>query len=185
MGGVMSSVVISGDTSGAITVAVPAVAGTNTVTIAAQTGTLNAAGPAFYAYLSANQTGFSSGSAIKIQLNTELFDTNNNFDSTTNYRFTPTVAGYYQVNYGVNASGTGMTYPIAELYKNGSLYQYGNYTPTSISETLSTGSTLVYMNGSTDYIELYFQTNTLSGTATVTGGNAYRTFLSGALVRGA
>ena len=141
--------------------------------------------PAFYAYLSANQTGLSSGAATKIQLNTELFDTNNNFDSTTNYRFTPTVAGYYQINFGVNGTGTGLTYPIAELYKNGSLYQYGNFTPTSVSETMSTGSTLVYMNGSTDYIELYFQTNTSSGTATVNGISSYRTFMSGCLVRGA
>jgi len=38
MGNIMSSVVISGDTSGTITVTVPAVAGTNTVTIPAVTG---------------------------------------------------------------------------------------------------------------------------------------------------
>lgn len=36
----MSSVVLSGDTSGTVTVAVPAVAGTNTVTIPAATGTM-------------------------------------------------------------------------------------------------------------------------------------------------
>ena len=36
----MSSVVISGDTSGAITLAVPAVAGTNTITVPAATGTM-------------------------------------------------------------------------------------------------------------------------------------------------
>jgi hypothetical protein len=36
----MSSVVISGDTSGAITLAAPAVAGTNTLTLPAVTGTL-------------------------------------------------------------------------------------------------------------------------------------------------
>jgi hypothetical protein len=36
----MSSIVISGDTSGAITVAAPAVAGTNTLTLPASTGTV-------------------------------------------------------------------------------------------------------------------------------------------------
>ena len=36
----MSSIVISGDTSGAITLAVPAVAGTNTITVPAATGTM-------------------------------------------------------------------------------------------------------------------------------------------------
>ena len=40
MGNYMSSVVISGDTSGSITLAVPAVAGTNTITIPASTGTM-------------------------------------------------------------------------------------------------------------------------------------------------
>ena len=40
MGGSMSSVVISGDTSGAITVAAPSVAGTNTITLPATTGTM-------------------------------------------------------------------------------------------------------------------------------------------------
>jgi hypothetical protein len=36
----MSSIVISGDTSGAVTVAAPAVAGTNTLTLPASTGTV-------------------------------------------------------------------------------------------------------------------------------------------------
>lgn len=40
MGGFMSSVVINGDTSGAITLAAPAVAGTNTLTLPASTGTV-------------------------------------------------------------------------------------------------------------------------------------------------
>lgn len=35
----MSSIVVSGDTSGAITVAAPAVAGTNTITLPTSTGT--------------------------------------------------------------------------------------------------------------------------------------------------
>lgn len=40
MGGFMSSIVVSGDTSGAITIAAPAVAGTNTLNLPAQNGTL-------------------------------------------------------------------------------------------------------------------------------------------------
>ena len=39
MGGSMSSIVVSGDTSGAITIAAPAVSGTNTITLPASTGT--------------------------------------------------------------------------------------------------------------------------------------------------
>jgi hypothetical protein len=40
MGDFMSSVIISGDTSGAITLAAPSVAGTNTITLPANTGTV-------------------------------------------------------------------------------------------------------------------------------------------------
>jgi hypothetical protein len=40
VGGSMSSVVISGDTSGAITLSAPAVSGTNTITLPASTGTV-------------------------------------------------------------------------------------------------------------------------------------------------
>jgi hypothetical protein len=40
MGDIMSSVIISGDTSGAITLAAPAIAGTNTLTLPAVTGTV-------------------------------------------------------------------------------------------------------------------------------------------------
>ena len=58
-------------------------------------------GPAFYAYRTATQTGIASATFTKIQLNVELFDTNSNYDNVTNYRFTPTVAGYYQVNFSV------------------------------------------------------------------------------------
>jgi hypothetical protein len=62
--------------------------------------------PAFSAYQSSGQT-LSSATATKLNFQTEEFDTNNNFDSTTNMRFTPTVAGYYQVNGGLsNNTGT-------------------------------------------------------------------------------
>lgn len=46
MGGFMSSIVVSGDTSGAITIAAPAVAGTNTLTLPASTGTIALTGAA-------------------------------------------------------------------------------------------------------------------------------------------
>ena len=42
----MSSIVVSGDTSGAITIAAPAVAGTNTLTLPASTGTVALTGAA-------------------------------------------------------------------------------------------------------------------------------------------
>jgi hypothetical protein len=179
----MSSIVLSGDTSGTVTVAVPAVAGTNTVTIAAQTGTLNAAGPAFSAYSATTQTGVTQGTSTKVALNTKVFDTATCFN-TTNYRFTPTVAGYYQFNGNVNAAGTSLSYAIAILSVNGTSTAYGNFTGTGASEQTSSVSAVIYLNGTTDYLELFFFGLTAAGTIEIRT-SALSTRLSGCLIRGA
>ena len=159
MGGSMSSIVISGDTSGAITLAAPAVSGTNTATLPAATGTVMVSGnmPAFSAYASANQTGLTSATYVKAAFNTKVFDTNSNYDNTTNYRFTPTVAGYYQVNGVVDMypSVAGSRSAI-RIYKNGSNYKSGN--DIQIATQVEMGvvvSAVCYCNGTTDYLELY------------------------------
>jgi hypothetical protein len=58
----MSSIVVSGDTSGAITLAAPAVAGTNTLTLPANTGTVitNASAGTILQVLSATKTDVST-----------------------------------------------------------------------------------------------------------------------------
>ena len=172
----MSSIVISGDTSGAVTLTVPAVAGTNTVTIANQTGTLNAAGPAFSAYQSTLQS-IPSSTETKIQFQTEEFDTNNNFASS---RFTPTVAGYYQIN-ALLQPAAAYAGGFIQLYKNGTAYKSGNYTNTATSLGGFLLSTLAYCNGSTDYLEIYGAFTFAQNTAT---GATFTTF-SGCLLRGA
>ena len=178
----MSSVVISGDTSGAITLAAPAVSGTNTATLPAATGTVMVSGnmPAFSAYLNGNQT-ISAATSTKIQFNTEDFDTANAFDSTTNYRFTPQVAGYYQINAAFVSNYTTMTRTIIFVYKNGS--QYKRLFDTNGETGLAvSGGCLVYFNGSTDYIEIY---GYIAGTGTIqfNGGNSQYTWVTGSMVR--
>jgi len=61
--------------------------------------TLAVSTPAFEAYQSAN-TNISDAVDTKVLCNTEVFDTDNCYDNSTNYRFTPTTAGKYFV-YGV------------------------------------------------------------------------------------
>ena len=140
--------------------------------VAAQTG------PAFYAYVGSDQS-ISSGAFTKIQFNTEVFDTNNNFDSTTNYRFTPTVAGYYQFNICTYYNGS-PTRMLLAIYKNGSSYLRvydGN-----VGGYISSGSGLVYMNGSTDYVEGYCY---VTGTSLAISGNSQYSFFQGFLARAA
>jgi hypothetical protein len=136
-------------------------------------------GPAFSAYQSVAQTLISS-TFTKIQLQAEEFDTASCFDSTTNYRFTPTVAGYYQVTGGVGcnvASGAG----IAEVWKNGLAHKRGAATGALAGASSHvTVSALVYLNGSTDYIELYGYQSSGGNGATWTGTsyNYFQAFLA-------
>lgn len=112
--------------------------------------------PAFSAYPSAAQT-ITTGTFTKLQCNTKVFDTNTNYDAATNYRFTPTVAGYYQVNaawYSSIASGQVSSI----IYKNGSNYQSTATNGSSVGVVLNI-STILYLNGSTDYIEYYVYQN--------------------------
>jgi len=125
-------------------------------------------GPTFYAFLSANQT-VTSNVITKVQCNTEEYDLGSNYDNATNYRFTPTTAGIYQVNAVVNASGSGGT--TIWLYKNGTAIREG-------ARTAGAGapmgfSTQITMNGTTDYIEFFAQV--ASGT-TIYGGQAVTGF---------
>jgi hypothetical protein len=112
---------------------------------------INGNAPAFSAYQSVQQT-LSSNVWTKIQFQTKEFDTNSNFDNTTNYRFTPTIAGYYQFNgaVGANSYSTGI---ICAFYKNGS--EFKRLFQSTASAYQGFGSALIYMNGTTDYVEFY------------------------------
>jgi len=111
------------------------------------------AAPAFSAYLASGQT-ITASTFTKVQINTEEFDTNSNYDNATNYRFTPTVAGYYQVNGSIRYdASTTPTRCIVSIYKNGAEFKRGNDLGNNSTEAIV--STLVYFNGSTDYIELW------------------------------
>lgn len=172
----MADLVLTGNTSGTVTVSVPAVAGTNTVTIAAQTGTLNAAAPAISATPSTTQN-ISASTITKVTLGTEDFDTNNCFASST---FTPNVAGYYLVTgQTLISASTTITNTAVYIYKNGSTYQLNAGAPVSSTSAYGFTSCVIYMNGTTDYIELYGR---CVGTGTITIQTSSQ--LTAALIRG-
>jgi len=156
------SLILQGSTSGSVTLQEPAVAGTTVLTLPAATGTVMVSGnmPAFSAYLSADQT-VTSTVITKVAYNTEVFDTNSNFASN---RFTPTVAGYYQLNATIcgQSSGT-ITQLIGYIYKNGSSYRFGVLLAVTQNSRAAI-SDLIYMNGTTDYLEIYAR---LDGTGTL------------------
>ena len=190
----MADIVLTGDTSGAITVAAPAVAGTNTLTLPANTGTIvtsesgvgdlpsTIAGPAFSAHLSANQN-IPTATFTKIAFNTELFDTDSNYNTGT-YSFTPTVAGYYQINSLAMLSAVKST-TLIEAYKNGAALARGNQQVNSaLQTTRGVGlAYLAYANGSSDYFEIYAYHTT--GTTEEILGNSRLSYFQAYLARAA
>ena len=172
---------------GSVTLDVPSTASDFTATMPANTGTvittgstaavtqgmlasgLAGHGPAFSAYRSANQS-INNGTFTKVQVDTEEFDTASNYDNSTNYRFTPTVSGYYQINAEVKMAASSATL-LVSIYKNGAEAKRGNQSGLAASSGQAASvSCLIYLNGSTDYIELYVLQSS-GGALNVEGGN--------------
>jgi hypothetical protein len=157
--------------------------GTGSLTVQQNGVTLGVFGnqPAFSVYRSSSQS-ISVNTYTKVLFDAKEFDTNNNYDNTTNYRFLPTVAGYYQLNAGVFGSGTSLNSAVIKFYKNGSSYKQGMVVPAngSANDGLVIGS-LVYFNGTTDYIEVWVYLGASSGTAFASGSD--QTWFNGCLMK--
>jgi hypothetical protein len=141
-----------------------------------------AGGPAVSAYRATSNQSITSETPTKIQLNAETFDEGACFDSTTNYRWTPDIPGYYQVSFSANfGAASSLTNVLSSIYRNGAVIAYGSFTaPAATTQGISAGSVLVYMNGTTDYLELY---GYCTGTTVVVNFGAAGTFMSGYLAR--
>jgi len=119
--------------------------------------------PCFFARVGSNQT-VSSGVVSKATLDTEDFDVGGYFDSSTNYRFTPLIAGYYQFNLQLyDLSNTDVYDLIVYLYKNGAQTMVAGrarmigLTNDDLYATVVTASGILHANGVDDYFELYFR----------------------------
>jgi len=114
--------------------------------------------PAFCA--SNANTGFSAGAFSKIAFATEVLDTDGCYDNSSNYRFTPTTAGYYYVSVRVAFNNdSASSREIALIYKNGSSIARGDNQLTGSywanNNTSKQCDYVVQMNGSSDYLEAY------------------------------
>lgn len=84
----------------------------------------------------------------KLALDTKDFDTNSNFASS---RFTPTIAGYYEVNANVTFTVTGII--AIAVYKNGSPVSQST-TGSGVQQGVPI-SDVVFCNGTTDFLEIF------------------------------
>lgn len=128
-------------------------------------------GPSFGVFLTAEMTGLTANTWTKITFSGEDWDTNNNFASN---RFTPTTAGYYQINLMAMCNGNG-TY--CAIYKNGTQLATSGVGASNVDVLVAR---IVYLNGSTDYVEGYIYTG---GTTLYSGKEI--TYMTGGMIRSA
>ena len=154
-------------------------AGTATITTADVTNA-----PAFEAILTDNYQTIADNTVVKVAFSNELLDTNNCYD-TTNYRFTPTVAGTYfvyaRVAVNSNASAN-LQNCYAFIRKNGTTVHSTHFNHEGNNQRFTTGNVngFVTLNGSSDYVEIFVQCADSSGSADVYGGGSSRYSASGA-----
>ena len=115
--------------------------------------------PSFLVTRSGAQS-ISSDSATKIQWNSEIFDTDNTFDSSTNYRFTPGVAGKYVLAAGTRASSFETSEKMQlTFFKNGSGVSYQtqtrSFSTSSGGETITVDAQILVESDTDDYFEVY------------------------------
>lgn len=170
--------------AGATTADLITVNGTN-ITLGGNLIQAATAAPAFSAYINASTQSLSLATWTKLTFNAEEFDTASCFD-TSNYRFTPNVAGYYQVNLSMYFDYTGSQFTTAagSIYKNGSAFKnvsqqgWGGYGTGIVSG-------LIYMNGTTDYLEGYAYISGGSGPSILSNSSSTITFFQASLARSA
>ena len=119
--------------------------------------------PAFSCNGGTSETNISDGTFYKLKFDTEVFDSNSNYD-TSSYRFTPTTAGkyFFTINAQVDDdSDTNVIY-LANIL----LYKNGSATNTQfnirLTNTFNTGQIfncngVEEANGSSDYFEAYMR----------------------------
>ena len=101
----------------------------------------------------------SADTDTKIEWETVVVDTGSYWDS-TNHRYTPSVAGYYLCSGTIRSSGNSVSKKQITWRKNGSSLIEARYQLTGdylTSNNLPAPTTLIQLNGSGDYIEIWFK----------------------------
>ena len=130
--------------------------------------------PSFLAYRSSSQT-ISQNTQTKIAFNTEKYDTTAVYDASTNYRFTPGVAGKYLI-FGqvMMESMPDQNEIITYIYKNDTNYAFsrmkcsGTGSNSNMIQILDTANT-------TDYYDIRMY-QSASSSKDAQGSNTFRTF---------
>ena len=136
-----------------------------------------AIGPMCRAYRTTSTQTLSHGAWTKLQLNATAIDTESDFDTSTNYRYTPSVAGYYLFNLsGALTTFVDQTSVGVAIFKNGSLAFENVLQCSGTGNMFPQVTTVESMNGTTDYVEMYMYNGT-GGNSDLQIGNS-RTYFN-------
>ena len=136
--------------------------GSGTITIPSGNKMTGHMYPAFEARLSSTQS-VNHNTFTKVQCDTEHFDTDSAYDSSTNYRFQPTISGKYYCYFSLRgfaggSDGDAVRLMAIGVYKNGSSVRnyYGfDAHNNDMRHMTHYVSTVIDLNGSTDYLEFF------------------------------
>ena len=137
--------------------------------------------PAFEAERPQSAQVVSDNTNTKVQFSIENFDTDNCYDNSTNYRFTPTVAGKYFVYARIMTraeTNTELIVGEVSIYKNGTKIgssRSDNGGTSKVNNKTPVINQIVDMNGSSDYIECFGLVDVGSGNAQIYNDSAERT----------
>ena len=146
---------------------------TNTSTITMPSGEVTGhMYPAFEAHSNTNQS-LTDNTYAKVNLQTEILDTDSNFSSS---RFTPTTAGKYYFEgqaRGLSSSNSALRNMYTAIYKNGSIYKESRILYHGQEITLSSVqvSAIIDMNGTSDYVEAVGYLYNTGSNNQITGSN--------------
>lgn len=130
----------------------------------------------FAVYRNAAQS-ITGGTFAKINFDAKDYDTGSDYDAVTNFRFTARTSGFYQFDYLVGAPvSSGSTDTVAAIYKNGTIYAWGQELP--VGGNMIGNKSIQLTAG--DYIEI-FAAN-VGTVALNVGGSPRKTYFEGVLI---
>lgn len=147
--------------------------GINLADTFAFTGTVTGAegenAPAFLARRITSAQSISANTWTKVQFNGFSLNSGNCYDNTTNYRFTPNVAGKYYIYTSVY-TGTPNTYLYANIAFNGTRTTNGTVDSSQGGHCFV--ANIFTFNGTTDYVEVETFQGSGAGNIDASGQNA-------------
>jgi len=113
--------------------------------------------PLFRAYIGSSDQTISTATWTKVGYNTETFDPSGVYDHSSNYRFTPGVAGYFSITAQLTSADTADWNKFQlRIYKNGSAIA-GMQVPHEYADTITIST--MDLSDDNDYYEIFCYQN--------------------------